>query len=56
MNEVMRIVKDDNLVIISQNFDNDCSIQVSIRKTQVNQTLVKLNKHNDVVVKYDYTL
>jgi putative IMPACT (imprinted ancient) family translation regulator len=56
MNDVMRIVKDDNLVIISQNFDNDCSIQVSIRKTQVNQTLDKLNKHQDVVVKYDYTL
>jgi uncharacterized YigZ family protein len=56
MNDVMRIVKDDNLVIISQNFDNDCSIQVSIRKTQVNQTLAKLNKHNDVAVKYDYTL
>src|ERR1700709_1282286 len=36
MNDVMKIVKDDNLVIINQSFDNNCSIDVSIRKTQVN--------------------
>jgi len=55
MNEVMKIIKDDNLTIINQVFDNNCSIQVSIRKIQVNQTLAKLSKLN-AVVKYDYTL
>jgi uncharacterized YigZ family protein len=55
MNDVMKIIKEDNLTIISQNFDNNCSIQVSIRKTQVNQTLSKLNKLN-VIVKYNYSL
>jgi uncharacterized YigZ family protein len=56
MNDVMKIIKEDNLIIITQSFDNNCSIQLSIRKTQVNQTLSKLNKLNDLVVKYDYTL
>jgi uncharacterized YigZ family protein len=54
MNEVMKIIKDDNLTIVSQAFDNNCSIQLSIRQTLVNQTLSKLNKLN-AFVKYDYT-
>jgi len=28
MNDVMRIIKDDDLTILHQQFDNDCSIQV----------------------------
>jgi uncharacterized YigZ family protein len=55
MNDVMKIIKEDNLTIISQAFDNNCSIQLSIRKTQVNQTLSKLNKLS-AVVKYNYSL
>lgn len=55
MNDVMKIIKEDNLTIINQAFDNNCSIQLSIRKTQVNQTLLKLNKIN-AVVKYNYSL
>jgi uncharacterized YigZ family protein len=56
MNDVMKVIKDDNLTIISQAFDNDCSITVSIRKTQVNQALGKLSKINGVHTKYDYSL
>ena len=56
MNHVMKIIKDDNLLILTQAFDNNCSIQLSIRKTQVNQTLGKLNKLNAVSVKYNYSL
>ena len=55
MNEVMKIIKDDNLTIVHQVFDNNCSIQISIRKTYVNQILLKLNKLN-AIVKYDYSL
>ena len=54
MNDIMKIIKDDEITIISQAFDNNCSVQVSIRKTQVNQTLAKINKLN-IVVKYNYT-
>ena len=56
MNDLMRIIKEDNLLMVKQSFDNDCSIQLSIRKTQVNQTLGKLNKVSGIAVKYDYTL
>ncbi|TWI98058.1 putative YigZ family protein [Mucilaginibacter frigoritolerans] len=56
MNDVMKIIKDDNLSIISQTFDNNCSITVSIRKTQVNQVLGKLSKINSVQTTYDYSL
>jgi uncharacterized YigZ family protein len=56
MNEVMRAIKEDNLTVITQNFDNDCSIQLAIRKTQVTQTLARLAKLDDVVAKYNYTL
>lgn len=56
MNDVMRIVKDDNLTILQQQFDNSCTVQVSVRKTQVEQTIMKMNKVGGVNVKYDYSL
>jgi uncharacterized YigZ family protein len=56
MNDIMKVIKDDNLTILNQAFDNDCSITLSIRKTQVNQALGKLSKINSVHTKYDYSL
>jgi putative IMPACT (imprinted ancient) family translation regulator len=56
MNDVMRLIKDTDLQIIEQQFDNNCSIQVSIRKTQVNTVLAKLDKIAGVKAKYDYSL
>jgi uncharacterized YigZ family protein len=56
MNEVMRVIKEDNLEILEQQFDNSCSIKLSIRKMQVNQTLAKLQKLTSVKVKYNYSL
>ncbi|MCO5947842.1 IMPACT family protein [Mucilaginibacter flavidus] len=52
MNDIMRLIKEDNLAIIEQSFDNNCSITVSIRKMQVNQTLAKISKLNGVLAKY----
>jgi uncharacterized YigZ family protein len=56
MNDVMRIIKDENINVLEQQFDNDCSIQLSIRKTQVEQALGKLGKVTALKVKYDYSL
>jgi putative IMPACT (imprinted ancient) family translation regulator len=56
MNEVMRIIKEDNLQLFAQQFDNSCAIQVSIRKMQVNQVISKLQKLTSVKVKYDYSI
>lgn len=56
MNDVMRVIKDSDLAILTQQFDNNCSIQVSIRKMQVNQVLGKLYKLSGVGVKYEYSV
>lgn len=56
MNDVMKLIKEDNLEILHQQFDNNCAIKISIRKTQVNQTLAKLQKMTSVLIKYNYSL
>jgi len=55
MNDIMRLAKEEDISIIHQQFDNDCMLQVSIRKMQVNAFLAKLNKIESVVVKYEYS-
>ena len=55
MNEIMRLIKENNLTIIDQQFDNDCAIKVSIRKMEVNMVLAKLDKLEGVAVKYEYS-
>ncbi|WEA02060.1 IMPACT family protein [Mucilaginibacter sp. SJ] len=56
MNDIMRIIKEENLIVLNQQFDNDCSIQLSIRKTQVEQALFKLNKVSGSQVKYNHSI
>lgn len=54
MNEVMKVVKDDQLTVLNQHFDNNCSITVAIRKMQVNQTLNKLENIAGVKAKFNH--
>jgi uncharacterized YigZ family protein len=56
INAVMRMIKEDDLTIISQQFDNSCTVQLAIRKMQVNQTLLKLNKVKGMTVSYSHSL
>lgn len=42
MNDVMRIIKEENLEIRKQDFDNRCSITFSVRKLHVNQVVYKM--------------
>ncbi len=56
MNDVMRIMKEDNLEILKQQFDNSCELTVSIRKMQVNNTLLRLQKLSSVKVRYVYSV
>ena len=51
MNEVMRIIKDDNLEILEQQFDNICVVKISIRKMQVNKSIGKLEKVEGMIIK-----
>jgi uncharacterized YigZ family protein len=52
MNDVMRIIKDDDLIILSQEFDNNCVIRLSIRKSRVNQTVSKFEKLTGLKMKF----
>jgi uncharacterized YigZ family protein len=56
MNDVMRIIKEDHLEILEQQFDNACTIKTSIRKMQVNKAVAKLQNLHAVKVKYDYSI
>jgi uncharacterized YigZ family protein len=55
MNDVMKIIKDDNLYVMDQSHETACSIRLAIRKTQVNLTLTKLNMLNGVKINYERT-
>jgi len=44
MNEVMRIIKDTNALISSQSFENQCEMQLSIRKQDAGLLSAKLAK------------
>lgn len=56
MNEVMRIIKEDNLAIHQQEFDNRCSITLSIRKLEVNQVIGRLEKIENSKLSYLKTI
>jgi uncharacterized YigZ family protein len=55
MNDVMRIIKDEQLQIIEQRSELNCDIRFSVRKTQVEQVMSKLNKVSGVKVVYNYS-
>ena len=55
MNDVMRIIKDEQLQIMEQRSELNCEIRFSIRKTQVEQVMSKLNKVSAVKVAYNYS-
>ena len=56
MNEVMRIIKEDDLEIHKQDFDNRCSITLSIRQLQVNQVVQKLDNIENTKLVYLKTI
>jgi uncharacterized YigZ family protein len=51
MNDVMRIIKEDNLTLLDQQFDNTCIVKIGIRRTQVNQSIARFEKVNGAVIK-----
>jgi len=52
MNDVMRLVKEEQLHILEQQFDNDCLIVFEVRKAQLNKVLQRLGKQDGIKVKY----
>ncbi|RFZ94439.1 YigZ family protein [Mucilaginibacter conchicola] len=55
MNDVMRIIKEEQLQILEQRSELNCDIQFSVRKTQVEGVMSKLNKLTGAKIKYDYS-
>lgn len=44
MNDVMRVVKEEQLNILSQNFDTHCKLSFEVRKANLNQVMGKFDK------------
>ena len=44
MNEVMKVVKDENIKIFNQSFDLNCTFKLEIRQSQVNKVIDRLEK------------
>lgn len=55
MNDVMRLIKEERLTVLSQNFDNSCSIKIEIRKSSLNAILGKIEKIEGIQLKYLFT-
>ncbi len=56
MNDIMRIIKEENIAIQDQQFDNDCTIRVAIRKMQVNAVIGRLEKVDSTTLHYIKTI
>jgi uncharacterized YigZ family protein len=52
MNDVMRMVKEEQLTVLDQQFDNECTIKFEVRKSQLNKVLQRVEKQSGVEIKY----
>ncbi|PAW94204.1 YigZ family protein [Mucilaginibacter sp. MD40] len=55
MNDVMRIIKEEQLQVLDQRSELNCAIRFSVRKTQVEVVMSRLNKLSGIKIKYDYS-
>ncbi|NGM73816.1 IMPACT family protein [Sphingobacterium sp. SGL-16] len=56
MNDVMRVIKDENFTVLDQQFDNACVMTVEMRKMQVNTFMQKMEKVEGARITYLRTL
>ncbi|WP_039054365.1 YigZ family protein [Sphingobacterium sp. T2] len=56
MNDVMRVIKEEGITVLNQQFDNSCSMTVEMRKMQVNTFIQKMEKIDEVKTTYLKTL
>jgi len=52
MNDVMKIMKEQQIEHIDQNFELSCSITLSLRKADIDRVLSKFDRINDLKIKY----
>ncbi|KIA96476.1 thymidylate synthase [Pedobacter kyungheensis] len=56
MNDVMKLVKEEHIDVLAQQFDTQCVLKFEIRKNQLNQILGKFDKIAGVKLKYLQTV
>ena len=56
MNDVMKLVKDENLQVLAQHFDTHCNLKFEVRKSHLNQVLNRFDKIEQVKLKYLQTI
>jgi len=52
MNDVMKLIKEESLLILNQQFDIKCILKFEVRKAQLNQVLSKFDKIEGIKLKY----
>ncbi len=52
MNEVMRIVKDDQLIVTEQDFQISCKLSFKVRKKESNRLYDKFRKLHGIKIHY----
>jgi uncharacterized YigZ family protein len=55
MNAVMKLIKEEDITVLSYQADNICVYQISIRKAKVNQTISKLNGLKSIKIIYQFS-
>lgn len=56
MNNVMRIIKDEDLDILNQTYDNNCKMEIAIRTSLVNRVTTNLSTFPNLKLKYLKTI
>lgn len=56
MNDVMKVVKEFNLKIRNQTYDNQCLMEIEFRKSIEAQVIGKLEKIDNIAIDYLYTV
>jgi len=56
MNNIMRVVKESEVNVLSQDFDMSCKITLEIRKLQVNELIGRVEKIEGVKINYLRTI
>jgi len=56
LNEVMKVIKDEQLTIVNQQMDNSCELVVEIRQKVVNQLIAQFEKIPNLSIQYLKTL
>ncbi|RNL52360.1 IMPACT family protein [Pedobacter jejuensis] len=56
MNDVMKLIKEEYLAVLAQDFDIGCMLKFEVRKAQLNHVLSRFDKIEGLKLKYLYTI